>query len=97
MKVIDAVDLVVKIYREGHSVKAVVTNAAPEASWVVGLTHRLQDLENTQVLVGARDRQYYPWSLVSWDLISQADSACKTCPDKTSPQSPIPSDQGLSS
>lgn len=44
MIVSDAVDVVVSVHGEGHTVQALVTHGTPEAAWVVGLAQGLQDL-----------------------------------------------------
>ena len=45
MEVSDAVDLIIHVYREGHSVETFVTHAASEATWMVGFTHSLENLK----------------------------------------------------
>lgn len=41
VKVVNAVDFVVKVDGEGHSIKTFVADAAAKASWVVRLAHSL--------------------------------------------------------
>lgn len=42
--IVDTVNLVVNVNREGNTVKALVAHAAPETARVVRLAHGLQDL-----------------------------------------------------
>jgi hypothetical protein len=51
VKVVDAVDLVVKIDGEGDAVQALIAHAAAEATGMVRLAHRLQDLEKQTISV----------------------------------------------
>ena len=45
VEVVDAVDLVVEVDGEGDAVEALLAHAAPEATGVERLAHRLQDLQ----------------------------------------------------
>jgi hypothetical protein len=47
VKIVDAVDLVVEVDGEGDAVEAVVAHAATEATGVVKVAHRLQNLSGT--------------------------------------------------
>ena len=47
MIVLHAVDLVLDVDGEGHAVETLVTATAAETARVVGLAHRLQDLQHT--------------------------------------------------
>ena len=44
VKVVDAVDLVVKVDGEGNSVQALIANRTSEATRMVRVPHRLKDL-----------------------------------------------------
>ena len=44
VKVVDAVDLVVKVNGEGNSVQALIANGTSEATRMVRVPHRLKDL-----------------------------------------------------
>ena len=45
MKVVNAIDFVVKVDSERHAVEAFGTNATSEAAWVIKLSHCLQNLK----------------------------------------------------
>ena len=67
--VLHAVDLVLDVDREGHAVEALVTATAAETARVVGLAHRLQDLQHTtKPYATARDGANYHSSNIqaSW-------------------------------
>ena len=51
MIVLHAVDLVLDVDGEGHAVETLVTATAAETARVVGLAHRLQDLQHTTKLL----------------------------------------------
>lgn len=42
--VVDAINFIVNIDREGHSVEAFVAHATAEAAWVIRFAHCVQDL-----------------------------------------------------
>ena len=44
VKVVDAVDLVVKVNGEGNAVQALIANGTSEATRMVRVPHRLKDL-----------------------------------------------------
>lgn len=44
MVVSDTVHLVGEVHCEGDAIQALVTNDAPEAAWMIGLPHGLEDL-----------------------------------------------------
>lgn len=56
MVVPDAVDVALRVHREGHPVQALVAHGAPEAARVVGLAQGLQDL-GVEALPGQPGRQ----------------------------------------
>lgn len=46
MIIIDTINLIVDVHREGYAIQTFITHATPEASWVIGFSHRLKYLQS---------------------------------------------------
>lgn len=61
--VVDAINFVVNVDREGHSVEAFVAHATAEAAGVIRFAHRVQDLSNESQLAGVGGARLDPLTI----------------------------------
>ncbi len=83
MIVLQAVDLVLCVHSERHSIQTLITDGAAEAAWVVRLSQRLQDLRRNTMFTCCQTTHNQQWhilcmiSLLSWLYERRWASVCE--------------------